>query len=101
MGITEAEGGCCHTVAGDITTQREGRVSGNGKICDYLVSFVVLSHETCLSLSQALSVPCFLGDCSKSVYSSCSLEVIFYCNAYVFPFIHSNSIFTFGPSFAI
>lgn len=54
MGITEAEGGCCHTVAEGITTQREGRVSGNGKTCDYLI-FVVLSYETGLSLSQALS----------------------------------------------
>ena len=55
MDVTEAEGGCCHAVVGGIATQREGRVSGNGKICDYLVSFVVLSYETCLSLSEVLS----------------------------------------------
>lgn len=55
MDFTEAEGGRCHTVAEGITTRREGRVPGNGKLCDYLVSFVVLSYETCLSLSQALS----------------------------------------------
>lgn len=55
MGITEAEGGCCHTVAEVITTHWEGRVSENAEICDYLVSFVILSYETCLSLSQLFS----------------------------------------------
>lgn len=35
------------------------------KICDYLVTFMVLLYETCLSPSEAVSentVPCFLAD---------------------------------------
>lgn len=89
--------------------QRASQLTGKeGWKCQDLWLLGIICGLVIWNLSKSLMtfqwkycLPRFIGDCSKSVYFFMFFKRIFYCGAYVFPFIHSNSIFTFGSAFAI